>query len=128
MRSIEHHIAVAVMNWWAYACKRYKLDEKLLHAIPNGGQRNIIVASKLKAEGVRAGVSDYFLAVPRRAFHGLYLELKAGGGAFRRGALSKEQAYFGALVVGQGYEFKVAYGTEEAIEAVENYLGAAKGL
>ena len=32
-----------------------------LFAVPNGGQRNVVVASKLKAEGVRAGVADLIL-------------------------------------------------------------------
>lgn len=31
---------------------------KLLYAVPNGGDRNLHVARKLKAEGVMAGVAD----------------------------------------------------------------------
>src|SRR3990167_7125439 len=67
MRQIEHQIAVAFTMWWAYNNKRLGVpDVRLLFAIPNGGLRNIRVAMNLKAEGVRAGIPDYFLAVPRQ--------------------------------------------------------------
>lgn len=57
------------------------------HAIPNGGDRDIITAGKLKATGVKAGVWDVFVPVPvcrPSQFdvyqdvwrHGLYLEFK----------------------------------------------------
>lgn len=37
----------------------------LLFAIPDGGRRDAVTGAHLKAEGVRAGVPDMFLAVPR---------------------------------------------------------------
>jgi len=33
-------------------------NARKIFAIPNGGHRNVVVAGKLKAEGVRAGVPD----------------------------------------------------------------------
>ena len=131
MRDIEHQIAVAFMMWWAYSCKtlgRNPLgmnngyDERLLMAIPNGGHRHPNVARKLKAEGVRSGVSDYFLAVARNGKMGLFLELKAGGPGITKGRLSPEQIEFGELVRQNGYGFQVAYGTDQAIKAIEDYL------
>jgi hypothetical protein len=122
MRDIEHNIAVAFMTWWSYAHKGFGVDDRLLFAIPNGGARHIWVAKKLKAEGVRAGVSDYFLAVPVLENHGLFLELKAGGNLTRKGVLSPEQKAFGRLVSENGYAFDVAYGIEEAIKSVRDYL------
>lgn len=119
----EHQIAVAFVTWWAYAHKAAGVDIRLLHAIPNGGHRHAAVAGKMKAEGVRAGVADYFLAVPRGDFHGLYLELKSGGPGIPRGKLSPEQKEFARLVSVQGYDFRVAHGTDEAVLAVQTYLG-----
>jgi hypothetical protein len=123
MFSVEHQIAVAFMSWWALSCRRLGLDERMLFAIPNGGHRHPAVAAKLKAEGVRAGVSDYFLAVPLGLKHGLFLELKAGGPGIKKGRPTKEQIEFGNQVEARLYDFRVAYGTNEAIEAVAQYLG-----
>lgn len=58
----------------------------LLYAIPNGGERNVIVAARMKAEGVRKGMLDMCLPVSRMVSHGgtfhtahaLYIEMKAG--------------------------------------------------
>lgn len=51
-----------------------------LYAIPNGGRRNKIEAARLKAEGVKAGVSDLHLPIARGGFVGLWIELKADEG------------------------------------------------
>ena len=48
----------------------------LLFAIPDGGRRDAVTGAHLKAEGVRAGVPDMFLAVPRQNAPGLFPELK----------------------------------------------------
>lgn len=122
MRDIEHQIAVAFVQWWAYRAPAFGLDPSLLFAIPNGGQRHPAIARKLKAEGVRAGVSDYILAFAKHPYNGLFLELKAGGKGFVRGRLSPDQVRFGQLVTERGYKFSVAYGTDEAISAIERYL------
>lgn len=47
-------------------------------AIPNGGQRHVLVAVKLKAEGVKAGTPDICLPVARGGFHGFWGEMKVG--------------------------------------------------
>lgn len=117
MRSTEHEIAVAFMVWWSYWSRSKKIEERLLWATPNGGHRHPAVARKLKAEGVRAGVSDYFLAVPRGGYHGLFLELKAEGGR-----ASVDQLAFGNSVTEQGYRFCIARGADEASKAIESYL------
>ncbi len=48
----------------------------LLFAVPNGGHRHPATGAKLKAEGVKPGVPDLWLPVPRNLFHGLVIELK----------------------------------------------------
>ena len=47
----------------------------LLFAIPDGGRRDAVTGAHLKAEGVRAGGPDMFLAVPRQNAPGLFPEL-----------------------------------------------------
>ena len=90
---------------------------KLMHHIPNGGKRSKSEASRFKAMGVKAGVSDIFLPVSRGGYHGLYIELKA-----KDGRPTKEQKDFIAAVEQEGYFAVVAYGGEEASKIIERYL------
>lgn len=76
MKQLEHNEQVALMKWWSLACNRYCIAESLLFAIPNGGNRDVVTGALMKAEGVRAGVPDLFLSVPRGAYHGLFIEMK----------------------------------------------------
>ena len=93
----------------------------LLFHIPNGGTRDPIEAAHLKAQGVKKGVSDLFLPVSRRGYHGLFVEMKTP-----KGRVSQEQQWFGDKVTEQGYLFHVVYGWEAAKEALEWYLGGGK--
>ena len=88
-----------------------------LHAIPNGGQRNVVVASKLKREGVKSGIFDLFLPSAREPYHGLYIEMKFG-----KNKLTKSQEAFEEFASRQVYKMVVAYSWEEAAEAIEKYL------
>jgi hypothetical protein len=89
----------------------------LLYAIPNGGERNVLVAAKLKAEGVRAGVPDLHMPVARGGHHSLYIEMKKTGGR-----LSDVQIRFIAALEAAGNKVVVAYGWKEAVEAIKQYL------
>lgn len=89
-----------------------------LYHIPNGGHRNAIVAAKLKAQGVKAGVSDLHLPLARHGFHGLWIELKAEGGR-----LQKSQAEWLDRMDKAGYLATVCVGWEAAARTIENYVG-----
>src|SRR5258706_12086600 len=75
----EHQSQAAVISWWALACNGYELPPFALFAIPNGGARDPITGSRLKQEGVRAGILDLMLAVKRGNFGGLFIEMKKLG-------------------------------------------------
>ena len=60
MRSPEHDQQVLLFRW---ASHYRELD--CMYAIPNGGHRDVRVAARLKAEGVKAGVPDICLPIPR---------------------------------------------------------------
>lgn len=87
-------------------------------AIPNGGRRSSITGARLKAEGVRAGIPDLFLAVPTDTSHGLWLEMKRKRGGFvtdfQREAMKALEA--------QGFSCVVCRGFTEAQEAIVSYL------
>lgn len=89
----------------------------------NGGKRNLMEACRLKAQGVRAGVSDLVLAIPVSPYHGLFLELKRPKTlTSRAGTLSDEQRDFLVLMAGVGYAVAVCYGWEDAKDTIEDYL------
>lgn len=98
------------------SCKYSEL--KLIFAIPNGGYRNKAEARKLKATGTKSGVPDLFLAVPRSPKHGLFIEMKVG----RNKCTDNQKKWIRALME-QGYEVKVCYSCEEAIQVIKRYLG-----
>ncbi len=66
----------------AAADPRYAIAVRRTFAIPNGGFRDPATAGKLKAEGVKPGVSDVMCALPCKQWHGLFVEFKSmTGGA-----------------------------------------------
>src|SRR5262249_34372443 len=91
---------------------------KLLYAVPNGGDRNLSVARKLKAEGVLSGVADLCLPAARRGHHGLYLEMKS-----EEGVATEEQKEFLRGVSGEGYCAVIAQGVDDAKSTLEWYIG-----
>jgi hypothetical protein len=116
-RELERPHQVALIKW-VRAVKDIYPVLKLLYAVPNGGDRNIRVARKLKAEGVLAGVADLCLPAARRGYHGLYLEMK-----LEEGVATKEQKEFLRGVSGEGCCAVIAQGVDEAKETLEWYLG-----
>lgn len=97
---------------------------KWVHAIPNGGERNIAVASRMKASGARKGVWDVCLPFPRGGHPFGYIEFKVP--AVRNhanGGCSDEQVEFGKAMAAHGAWLRVAYGWEEALAMALAYAG-----
>lgn len=97
---------------------------KWLHAIHNQGHGDVVRGSNAKAEGVKAGVFDIFLPVPKTTkkldafWNGLYLELKVGNNH-----LSAIQSVFEADMKRAGYATGVAWGWLKAAAIITSYLG-----
>ena len=90
------------------------------HAVPNGGSRHGLEAAKMKQQGVRSGVSDLVIAVPRGGYHGLYLELKATPP--HDAALAESQRDWLTKMEAQGYCAVLALGVDEARAAITEYM------
>ena len=88
-----------------------------MYAVPNGGRRDRIEAAHLKQQGVRAGVPDICLAVPRGKYHGLYIEMKVG-----RNKTTEKQNEWLTNLSHYGYAVKICYSCLAAREAIEKYL------
>lgn len=114
----EHDEQVALIQW-ARAQSAGIPELAMLLAIPNGGARHKVVAAKLRAEGVRAGVPDLFLPVPRGSHHGLWVELKR----IKGGVISEAQAGWIADLQLQGYAVEVCKGWVAAKDTIIDYLG-----
>lgn len=71
----------------------------------------------LKRMGIKAGVSDIFIARASKGFHGLWIELKSKGGK-----LSPKQKEFIENMNREGYLAVCRYGSEEAIATIKEYL------
>ena len=113
MRDGEHQIQVACVNWF-----RYQYPKSIIYAVPNGGPRNAIVAAKLKAEGVLAGVPDLFVAEPKGEYHGLYVEMKNGN----QGRVSDNQKTLMDRLRNRGYRCEVCRSFEDFEETVNDYM------
>lgn len=134
----EHASQVALFAWAALSVGKYPALAYMF-AIPNGGLRDIRVASSLKAEGVKSGVPDIFLPYPlwthtipsednptgKHLIYkaGLFIEMKQEKYRNRKnGGCSEEQINFIEYVKGAGYYCKVCYNWEEARDTLVNYL------
>lgn len=108
----EHDTQRILMVWF-----KRNYPDLLLFAIPNGAKRDIITGSRLKAEGVVAGIPDLFLAYPKQSYNGLFIELKT-----ETGKLRKSQKEILTRLNDAGYHAVVAYGYEEAKKVIRMYL------
>jgi hypothetical protein len=95
----------------------------LLFAIPNGARLRPAVAKTMKEEGLRRGVLDLCLPVPRGVFHGLWIEMKAPAEpGFKKGYPSPAQKWWIEQLRRQGYAVYVCYTFEEARDVLIDYL------
>lgn len=109
MRELEHNIQVACVRWF-----RLQFREYVIYAVPNGGQRNAVVAAKLKEEGAMAGVADLVIVAPNRH---LYIEMKSP-----KGKQSPKQVEFQSRVQAMGHAYHVCHSLDEFMEVCRKEL------
>ncbi len=108
-----------VINWATFYAKDFpELD--LLYHVPNGGSRNQLEAANLKRQGVKAGVPDLVLPVPRQQFHGLYVEMKWG-----KNTTTDKQDWWLEQLQQQGYKTAVCWSADEAMDVIAEYMEIA---
>lgn len=112
--------AIAELNW--------------LYAIKNQGHGDVIRGARSAQEGVKPGVPDMFLPIPRMqdigignpvvAHCGLYIELKRPVSVGKRAGVEEQiQTYWREHLRRVGYAAEVCYGWEEARSCLLGYLG-----
>lgn len=112
----EDVIQAQVITWAKRQAKVYPELVRLFH-VPNGGLRHATVAAKLQGQGVKAGVPDLCLPVPRFGCHGLWIEMKTQGGR-----VSAPQKDWIAFLRSAGYRVEVCRSFDEARAVLLGYL------
>lgn len=108
---------IIIFNW-----ARFIPELKWMFAIANGGSRHLLEAINLKRQGVKRGISDMMVPIPKGKYHGLFIELKVG-----RNKPTPEQIEFILHANKYNYYAEVCYGHEEAIELIKKYLSLKQG-
>lgn len=112
MKNEEHNLQVACVRWFDM---QYPSHKNMLFAVPNGGKRNVVVASKLKAEGVRAGVADLIFMCGLGQV--LFIEMKT-----KKGTQTESQKAFEMMCLENGYIYKIVRSFEDFKKLIEIYL------
>ena len=106
-----------LFRWANFQSGKYP-ELELMYHIPNEGKRSRSTGARMKAEGLKSGVPDICLPVPRSGYHGLYIELKR----LRGNTTTKNQDEWLTKLEGQGYRVTVCRGWEEASQVILEYL------
>lgn len=106
-----------LMQWARYNTAAHP-ELKLLYHVPNEGKRSYRAGRELKAQGLKTGVPDICLPVPRGKFAALYIELKRRKG----GRTSEQQQEWIDNLNRAGNRAIVCRGWEEAAEEIVKYL------
>jgi hypothetical protein len=93
------------------------LPDKLCFAVPSGGSRHKLEAINLKRQGVKAGISDVIVLIPKKGFASLCIEFKTD-----KGKQSDEQKEFQRQAEMCGSKYVIARSVGSAIETVKEYL------
>lgn len=110
----EHRIQSACVRAFRY---RYPKLRHNLFSVPNGGRRDIVTGTKLKAEGVLPGVSDLIFLKSNRFYGALLLEMKTP-----KGRQQETQKEWERKITADGYKYVVCRSVSEFMQEIEDYL------
>lgn len=108
----EEAIHKTVMEW----VRMHPILKGLVLHFPNEGSRSERFGRLLKVMGMRAGVSDLLIAMPRHGYGGAWIELKS-----LNGILSPHQKVFLEDMGQQNYFTAVCWSIDEAINTISWY-------
>ena len=101
----------------AWAERQPRVRDYLIH-IANEYDGGVRGGFQRKLLGVKAGVSDLFLAIPSKGKCGLWIELKRKVGYKK----SDEQIGWITQMKSLGYEAAFCYGCDDAVKLISEYL------
>ena len=114
----ENQHQMAVIKWSQQPSIRQQWPElALLFHIPNERHCTPQQGRMLKLMGVKRGVPDLFLPVPRGRYHGLWIEMKT-----ETGTATNDQKWWGDRLTAQGYLCYLCHGWDTAVRVLEWYM------
>lgn len=123
MTYTEDRHQINVIKWKQQPSIMAKWPELgLLFHIPNERYCTPQQGKQLQRMGVRRGVPDLFLPVPRGPYHGLWIEMKT-----ESGRTTGDQDWWGERLLGQGYMWEVCHGWESAVRVLAWYMSLPTG-
>lgn len=93
------------------------IPDKLVFAVPNGGSRHVREAANLKRQGVKPGVSDVIVLIPKKGFASLCMEFKT-----KAGRQSEHQKEFQQQAEKCRNKYVIVRSAIQAIEELKQYL------
>lgn len=115
--STEAQEQKALFEWAEWAKHRHP-ELALMYHIPNEARRSYALGKEMKAQGLRSGVPDICLPVPRGGYGALYIEMKRR----KDSRLSDNQRGWINGLNRAGNRAVVCKGWEEARSVIIEYL------
>ena len=114
----EDQHQINVFKWTQQPAVRQRWPElELLFHIPNERKCDPRQGKKLRLMGVRRGVPDLFLPVPRGKYPGLWIEMKT-----ETGCMTADQEWWRDRLLAQGYAWELCHGWKAATRILEWYM------
>lgn len=110
----EHRIQCSCVKWFYLQYPKFK---DILFAIPNGGFRNTVEATRMKSEGITAGVADLILLKSNRFYGALCIEMKTP-----TGIQSDTQIRWQQMTELNGNKYVICRSLEDFIREIKEYL------
>ena len=111
----EHCIQCECVRWFS---EHHPELKGRLFAVPNGGRRDAVTASRLKDEGVVAGVADLMLMVTNHYYCALLVEMKT-----EKGRQSESQKEWERIITsGNEYKYVVCRSLDDFMKEINEYL------
>ncbi len=118
-RRVNHEDNAQIALLEQVAAEFPTLAHRLIH-IPNGGKRTRFERYLFVKLGVKKGVPDLFLPVPRGPFSGLFIEMKANPP--HSSPVSEDQKDWLAFLTENGFYATSCRGTVPALDIIRSYV------
>lgn len=113
-QSPEADMQAEFFYWLGYNYPHLRMS---CFAVPNGGSRNLLEARNLQRCGVTPGIPDVLCLIAKEQYHGLMIEFKAN-----KNKLTPTQKQMFERFKKEGYQCKVCYSLNEAMQIFEEYI------